>query len=173
MCLFNCQTSVALALRPELDAESRASIQAALATSGWIAGREMKDQPPSFAEQFGYAQSYFGKALSSLTDTYSHIYGAEDGEVDFADCIMQRRIMVQGSLVLSNNILFILILFFQSHSKKSNLYPLHPKFFRVYMWVSTTQTVVSDPVITSMDYTIKTVQGGFCGREITKRSGSC
>ncbi len=85
---------VALALRDELDAESRASIQAALATSGWIAGRPMKDQPPSFAEQFGYAQSYFGKALSSLTDTYSHIYGAEDGEVDFADAIMQRRILV-------------------------------------------------------------------------------
>lgn len=51
-------------------------------------------QPPSFAEQFGYAQSYFGKALSSLTDTYSHIYGAKDGEVDFADAIMQRRILV-------------------------------------------------------------------------------
>ena len=85
---------VELALRPELDAQSTASIQAALGTSGWIAGREMKDQPPSFAEQFGYAQSYFGKALSSLTDTYSHIYGAEDGEVDFADAIMQRRILV-------------------------------------------------------------------------------
>ena len=88
------ETCVKLALRPELDDESRASIQAALGTSGWIAGREMKDQPQSFAEQFGYAQSYFGKALSSLTDTYSHIYGAEDGEVDFADCIMQRRILV-------------------------------------------------------------------------------
>lgn len=85
---------VALALRPELDEESRASIQAALGTSGWIAGREMKDQPPSFAEQCGYAQSYFSKALSSLKDTYSHVYGTEDGEVDFADAIMQRRILV-------------------------------------------------------------------------------
>ncbi|EGW43806.1 TraM recognition domain-containing protein [Bilophila wadsworthia] len=85
---------VELALHPELDAESRASIKAALATSGWIAGRELKDQPQSFAEQYGYAQSYFGKALSSLTDTYSHIYGAEDGEVDFADAIMQRRILL-------------------------------------------------------------------------------
>ena len=85
---------VELALHPELDAESSTSIKAALGTSGWIAGRELKDQPPSFAEQFGYAQSYFGKALSSLTDTYSHIYGAEDGEVDFADAIMQRRILV-------------------------------------------------------------------------------
>ena len=54
----------------------------------------MKEQPESFAEQFGYAQSYFGKALSSLTDTYSHIYGIVDGEVDFADCILQRRILV-------------------------------------------------------------------------------
>ena len=85
---------VALALHPERDEESRASIQAALATSGWIAGRDLKEQPESFAEQFGYAQSYFGKALSSLTDTYSHIYGAEDGEVDFSDAIMQRRILV-------------------------------------------------------------------------------
>jgi intracellular multiplication protein IcmO len=127
---------VALALRPELDAESRASVQAALATSGWIAGRGMKDQPPSFAEQFGYAQSYFGKALSSLTDTYSHIYGAEDGEVDFADCIMQRLIEVQGSLVIYNNILYIHTLCAESDSIKSKLYPLHPKFFRVYLWVS-------------------------------------
>lgn len=86
--------SVALASRPELDEQSKASIKAALATCGWIAGKELDKQPESFPEQFGYAQSYFGKALSSLTDTYSHIYGAEDGEVDFADAIMQRRILV-------------------------------------------------------------------------------
>ncbi len=89
-----------MALNPELAAQSRVITQnsrSPLATSGWISGREMPHlviQPPSFAEQFGYAQSYFGKALSSLTDTYSHIYGAEDGEVDFADAIMQRRILV-------------------------------------------------------------------------------
>ena len=86
---------VELAMRPELDEESRASIQAALGSTSWIAGRELKDQPPSFAEQFGYAQSYFGKTLASLTDTYSHIYGVEDGEVDFADAIMQQCIEVQ------------------------------------------------------------------------------
>ena len=85
---------VALAMRPELDGESRDSIQAALSSTSWVSGRDLKDQPPSFAEQFGYAQSYFGKILSSLTDTYSHIYGVEDGEVDFFDAIMQRRILV-------------------------------------------------------------------------------
>ncbi|MBQ9407117.1 MAG: TraM recognition domain-containing protein [Desulfovibrio sp.] len=91
---LSLEKCVDLAMRPELDGQARASIQAALTTSGWVAGRDLKDQPSSFAEQFGYAQSYFGKALSSLTDTYSHIYGAEDGEVDFADAIMQRRILV-------------------------------------------------------------------------------
>ena len=91
---LNLEKCVELALRPELDPENREAIQNALATSGWIAGREMKDQPSSFAEQYGYAQSYFGRALSSLTDTYSHIYGVEDGEVDFADAILQRRILV-------------------------------------------------------------------------------
>lgn len=92
--MLSLENCVELALRTELDEDSRSSIQAALTTCGWLAGKELDEQPESFAEQFGYAQSYFGKALSSLTDTYSHIYGAEDGEVDFADSIMQRRILV-------------------------------------------------------------------------------
>ena len=112
---------VALALRPELDAESHASIQAALGTSGWIAGREMKDQPPSFAEQFGYAQSYFGKALSSLTDTYSHIYGAEDGEVDFADAIMQQSIEIHPHPDKSIIYCFYLFIFVQRRLEGTRL----------------------------------------------------
>lgn len=83
-----------LALRAELSDQARASIQAALATSGWISGCSFEEQPEAFTDQFGYAQGYFGNALSSLTDTYSHIYSAEDGEVDFVDVIMQRRILV-------------------------------------------------------------------------------
>ena len=90
---------VSLAGHPALDEQSRASIQAALRNTGWVAERE--NQPESFVEQFGYAQSYFGKALSSLTDTYSHIYGAEDGEVDFADAIMQQWIKIHSSLCFS------------------------------------------------------------------------
>ena len=88
------EVCVRLARNPDLDDAARKSIHAALTTSGWLAEKGDDEQPESFAEQFGYAQSYFGKALSSLTDTYSHIYGAEDGEVDFADAIMQRRILV-------------------------------------------------------------------------------
>lgn len=91
LAIENC---VNLALREDLDDDARDAIRAGLKTSGWIEGKDFHGQPPAFLEQFGYAQSYFGKALSSLTDTYSHVYGAEDGEVDFADAIMQRRILV-------------------------------------------------------------------------------
>lgn len=91
LAIENC---VNLALREDLDDDARDAIRAGLKTSGWIEGKDFHSQPPAFLEQFGYAQSYFGKALSSLTDTYSHVYGAEDGEVDFADAIMQRRILV-------------------------------------------------------------------------------
>lgn len=85
---------VSLARNKDLGDAARASITAALNTCGWLSSKGDDEQPQSFAEQFGYAQSYFGKPMSSLTDTYSHIYGAEDGEVDFADAIMQRRILV-------------------------------------------------------------------------------
>lgn len=91
LAIENC---VNLALREDLDDDARDAIRAGLKTSGWIEGKDFHGQPAAFLEQFGYAQSYFGKALSSLTDTYSHVYGAEDGEVDFADAIMQRRILV-------------------------------------------------------------------------------
>lgn len=88
------EACVKLARDERLGEAARASIRAALNTCGWLAESPDDKQPQSFAEQFGYAQSYFGKPMSSLTDTYSHIYGAEDGEVDFADAIMQRRILV-------------------------------------------------------------------------------
>ena len=88
------EACVKLARDERLGEAARASIGAALSTCGWLSSKGDDEQPQSFAEQFGYAKSYFGKPLSSLTDTYSHIYGAEDGEVDFADAIMQRRILV-------------------------------------------------------------------------------
>lgn len=88
------EACVKLARDERLGEAARASIGAALSTCGWLSSKGDDEQPQSFAEQFGYAKSYFGKPLSSLTDTYSHIYGAEDGEVDFADAIMQRRVLV-------------------------------------------------------------------------------
>lgn len=45
-------------------------------------------------KQFGYAQAYFTRALSSLTDTYGHVYGSIMGEVDYRDVVFNRRILL-------------------------------------------------------------------------------
>jgi intracellular multiplication protein IcmO len=81
---------------PNLSAPSREALLAALLNCNFSEGcfHEMRDQPQSFYEQYGYAQSYFGRALSSLTDTYGHIYGVECGEVDFQDVVLNRRILL-------------------------------------------------------------------------------
>jgi intracellular multiplication protein IcmO len=76
-----------------LSAGSRESLKAALLNCNYVPSKG-EDQPQAFYEQYGYAQSYFGKALSSLTDTYGHIYGAESGEVDFQDVVLNRRILL-------------------------------------------------------------------------------
>lgn len=47
-----------------------------------------------FYQQFGYARSYFNQLMSSLADTYGHIYGAARPEVDMPDIVMQRRVLV-------------------------------------------------------------------------------
>ena len=44
--------------------------------------------------QHGFAQMYFTRALSSLTDTYGHIYRGTLGEVDFVDVVRRRRTLV-------------------------------------------------------------------------------
>lgn len=44
--------------------------------------------------QHGFAQMYFTRALSSLTDTYGHIYAGNLPEVDFVDAVRSRRILV-------------------------------------------------------------------------------
>jgi intracellular multiplication protein IcmO len=71
---------------------SREALKASLLNCNYVENCE--HQPHAFYEQYGYAQSYFGKALSSLTDTYEHIYGVEAGEVDFQDVVLNRRILL-------------------------------------------------------------------------------
>ncbi|MDR1039281.1 MAG: TraM recognition domain-containing protein [Deltaproteobacteria bacterium] len=84
---------VQLARDPRLSEMSREALLAALLNCNFVP-EDGDGQNHSFYEQFGYAQSYFGKALSSLTDTYGHIYGAESGEVDFRDVVLNRRILL-------------------------------------------------------------------------------
>jgi intracellular multiplication protein IcmO len=78
---------------PYITEASRLSLISALHSCNWSESRPL-DQQRDFFEQFGYAQSYFGRALSSLIDAYGHIYGVENGEVDFRDVVLSRRILV-------------------------------------------------------------------------------
>ncbi|MDR1079571.1 MAG: TraM recognition domain-containing protein [Deltaproteobacteria bacterium] len=86
----NC---IALLDHALLSERAREALLAALRNCNYVPGLGDR-QPTAFHEQYGYAQSYFGKALSSLTDTYEHIYGAESGEVDFQDVVLNRRILL-------------------------------------------------------------------------------
>ena len=52
------------------------------------------NQSGTFNEQFGYQQMQFTRILSSLADTYGHIYYTPQGEVDFNDVVMNRRILL-------------------------------------------------------------------------------
>ena len=72
---------------------SRDAMEAALSTCNYTKDMPIAKQK-SFHEQFGYGRAYFGQALSSLADTYGHIFDVETGEIDFRDVVMNRRILV-------------------------------------------------------------------------------
>jgi intracellular multiplication protein IcmO len=84
---------VGLLKNPHLGDAAKSSLKAALLNCNYVLEKDLKEQT-TFFEQYGYAQSYFGRALSSLTDTYGHIYGSECGEVDYRDAVLNRRILV-------------------------------------------------------------------------------
>lgn len=52
------------------------------------------DLPQEAGRQFGFAQMYFTRAISSLADTYGHIYWVNMGEFDYVDAMVNRRIGV-------------------------------------------------------------------------------
>lgn len=90
---LTAENCVKLSTSPDLSAPAKESLCAALANCNYVPSKDFSEQD-AFFEQFGYAQSYFGRALSSLSDTYGHIYRVECGEVDFQDVVLNRRILV-------------------------------------------------------------------------------
>jgi len=65
-----------------------------LSMPGYIPDANPSRQPEEVGRQWGFAQSYFTRALSSLSDTYGHIYNIPLAEVDFTDIVMRARILV-------------------------------------------------------------------------------
>ncbi len=52
------------------------------------------NQSGTFLEQYGYQQMQFTRILSSLADTYGHIYYTPQGEVNLKDVVTNRRILL-------------------------------------------------------------------------------
>jgi len=90
---LSAENCVKLSTHAGLSPHARESICSALSFCNYVPSKDLGEQD-AFFEQFGYAQSYFGRALSSLSDTYGHIYGVECGEVDMQDVVLHRRILV-------------------------------------------------------------------------------
>jgi len=57
-------------------------------------GKEDKGQSQTTLDQHGYLQMQFTKILGSLTDVYGHIFSTPFGEVDIADVVLNRRVLV-------------------------------------------------------------------------------
>lgn len=84
-----------IAKDPSLSESTRASMASYLdSVAGFDASKDATGQGEDTRKQFGYAQAYFTRALSSLTDTYGHVYGSIMGEVDYRDVVFNRRILV-------------------------------------------------------------------------------
>lgn len=75
--------------------EAKEPIYAYMASlSGYLANKPTHQQPEEVTRQFGFAQAYFTRALSSLSDTYGNIYMTQLGEVDPVDVVTNNRILV-------------------------------------------------------------------------------
>jgi hypothetical protein len=60
-----------------------------------IRARAYPPQPdPQTYLQHGYLQNQFGRMFGQLADVYGHIFRAGPGEIDLADAVLQRRILV-------------------------------------------------------------------------------
>ncbi len=64
-------------------------------TADIIRERSYPTQPePQTYVQHGYLVNQFNRMLTQLADVYGHIYRVQQGEVDFADLVLNRRILL-------------------------------------------------------------------------------
>lgn len=84
---------IALATRKDLSPKVAEAMQSYLKSMGWKAG-EPRDKWGDFDRQHSFAQNYFLEPLSTMADTYRHIFGVKIGDIHMPDIILQRRIFL-------------------------------------------------------------------------------
>lgn len=79
---------------PHISEKSRMLMQMFLFDVPGYKQDKADNQSGTFLEQYGYQQMQFTRILSSLADTYGHIYYTPAGEVNFKDIVTNRRILL-------------------------------------------------------------------------------
>lgn len=79
---------------PSISDRSREMMQAFLYDVPGYKKDKNDNQSATFLEQYGYQQMQFTRILSSLADTYGHIYHTLQGEVNMKDVVVNRRILL-------------------------------------------------------------------------------
>lgn len=86
---------VALFRNGSIRKRSRDALQAFLESlPGYDENKDVSEQPEEVTRQFGFAQAYFTRSLSSLSDTYGHIYMVGQGEIDYQDAVLNGRMLM-------------------------------------------------------------------------------
>lgn len=83
-----------LMANPNISQRSREMMQAYLADVPGYKRDKNENQSSTFLEQYGFQQMQFTRILSSLADTYGHIYNTPQGEVNLRDVVTNRRILL-------------------------------------------------------------------------------
>lgn len=79
---------------PNVREENREKIAAFLKDVPGFRPEKKKDQSNTFFEQYGYQQMQFTRILSSLADTYGHIFKSDLPEVNLRDAVVNRRMLI-------------------------------------------------------------------------------
>lgn len=79
---------------PSLTPDNKTRINAFLLDVPGYKADKAEAQSNTFFEQYGYQQMQFTRILSSLADTYGHIFKTEQADIDMRDVVANRRILV-------------------------------------------------------------------------------
>lgn len=79
---------------PHVREENREKIAAFFKDVPGFRPEKKKDQSNTFFEQYGYQQMQFTRILSSLADTYGHIFKSDLPEVNLRDAVVNRRMLI-------------------------------------------------------------------------------
>ncbi|MEY2341540.1 type IV secretion system DNA-binding domain-containing protein [Acidithiobacillus sp. IBUN Pt1247-S3] len=85
---------IELAKRKDTSKETQEAAINFLLSMGWKPNEKDPSKWGDFSRQYSYAQNYFLDLLSTLSDTYRHVFNVPVGDIHMPDVIFQRRCLV-------------------------------------------------------------------------------